>query len=118
MVTVCADATAEALALKLALVAPAATVTVPGTEISELLLARVTDNPPAGASAVRLTVQLSLASPVIDELVQVRSLGVAVATVGEDCLPFPFSCTVVVGADFALLVMVRVPLDVPCALGL
>ena len=63
MVTVCADATAEALALKLALVAPAATVTVPGTEISELLLARVTDNPPAGASAVRLTLSSAIVEP-------------------------------------------------------
>ena len=49
---------AEAVALKVALVAPAATVTEAGTVSADLLLASVTFDPPAGAICVKVTVQV------------------------------------------------------------
>jgi hypothetical protein len=57
----------ETVAEKLALVAPAATVTVAGTVTAALLLARFTAKPPLAAAALRLTVQTSVPAPVIDE---------------------------------------------------
>lgn len=58
-VAVCAEVTVATVAVKLAEVAPAATVTEAGTVTAELLLARVTLIPPVAAVAVRLTVQVS-----------------------------------------------------------
>jgi hypothetical protein len=49
---------AAAVALNVALIAPAVTVTDPGTESEALLLARVTVEPPAGAACASVTVQL------------------------------------------------------------
>ena len=49
---------AAAVALKVAVVAPAATVTVAGTVSEALLLASVTLDPPAGEACVRVTVQV------------------------------------------------------------
>ena len=49
---------AAAVALKVAVVAPAATVTDAGTVSEALLLASVTLEPPAGAVWVRVTVQV------------------------------------------------------------
>jgi hypothetical protein len=48
---------AAAVALNAAVVAPAATVTEPGTVSEVLLLASVTVDPPAGAVCVNVTVQ-------------------------------------------------------------
>ena len=48
---------AAAVALKVAAVAPANTVTVPGTTSEALLLASVTAEPPAGAAWLSVTVQ-------------------------------------------------------------
>jgi len=59
-VAVWAEITAETVAVKLAEVAPAATVTLAGTDTAELLLASATASPPVGAAAVSVTVQLSL----------------------------------------------------------
>ncbi|MGB6746014.1 MAG: hypothetical protein WBE38_20360, partial [Terracidiphilus sp.] len=69
-VAVCAVETAAAVAEKLAVVAPAATVTEAGTATEELLLARLTENPPVAAAAFRVTVQASVAAPVTEELEQ------------------------------------------------
>ena len=63
--------TGEAFAVKFALLAPAATVTEPGTLTNGLLLTRLTTNPPLGAAAFNVTAQLSATEPVIDELTQV-----------------------------------------------
>jgi hypothetical protein len=52
---------AAAVAVKVALVAPAATVTEAGTVSSVLLLARVTAAPPGSAGWVVVTVQLLVA---------------------------------------------------------
>jgi hypothetical protein len=49
---------AAAVALKLAVVPPAATVTVPGTAREALLLASVTLDPPVGAAWASVTVQV------------------------------------------------------------
>ena len=49
---------AAAVALKVAVVEPAATVTEAGTISEALLLARVTDDPPVGAACVSVTVQV------------------------------------------------------------
>jgi hypothetical protein len=49
---------AAAVALKIAAVAPAATVTDPGTVSNALLLDSVTVEPPAGAACASVTVQL------------------------------------------------------------
>jgi hypothetical protein len=59
-VTVAADETAATVAVKLAEVAPAATVTEDGTVTDEALLARLTAKPPVGAAAVNVTVHESV----------------------------------------------------------
>jgi hypothetical protein len=73
-VTVCAVLTEETVAVKLALVTPAATVTVDGTVTSELLLDRFTVKPPLAAAALSDTVQLSVPAPVMDPLLQLSAL--------------------------------------------
>ena len=50
--------------VKLALVCPAATVTLAGTVAAALLLDNVTAMPPVGAAAVSVTVPVELAPPV------------------------------------------------------
>jgi hypothetical protein len=45
---------------------PAGIVTEPGTVIKVLLSAKLTTDPPAGAPAVRFTVQMELAPPTTD----------------------------------------------------
>jgi hypothetical protein len=70
------------VAVKLPVVAPAAIVTLAGTLTAELLLATPTANPPLGAAAFSVTVQLSVPAPVIDALPQLSPLssGVPVPT--------------------------------------
>jgi hypothetical protein len=69
-VTVCAVDTAEMVAEKVALAAPARTVKDAGTVTAVLLLARLTANPPLAAAALRVTVQVSVPAPVMEELAQ------------------------------------------------
>jgi hypothetical protein len=64
--------TEETVAVNVALLAPAATVTVAGTVTAELLLARLTLKPPLGAAALSATVQESVPAPVIDPLAQLN----------------------------------------------
>ena len=66
--------TDDTVAVKLALAAPAGTVTEAGTVTLVLLLARLTTNPPVGAATFSAAVQLSDPAPVIDALAQVRLL--------------------------------------------
>jgi hypothetical protein len=77
-VAVCAVVHEDTVALKVALVAPAGTVTEAGTVTAELLLARLTANPPLAAAAVRETVQLSVPAAVIELLLQLSALNDAV----------------------------------------
>jgi hypothetical protein len=65
--------------VKLALEAPAATVTEDGTFTSVLLLERLTARPPLPAALFSVTVQLSVAAPVIEELAQLTAVGVGFA---------------------------------------
>jgi len=105
----CAVPTAETVAENAALVAPAAIVTVAGTDTAELLEERPTTNPPLGAAPFRLTVQLSVPAPVIEELEQESELRVA--------MPVPLRATVAVPPDEALLEIVRDPEAAPETAG-
>jgi hypothetical protein len=64
--------TAATLAVKVALVAATATVTDAGTVALAWLLDRATVAPPAGAAALRVTVQLDVPAPVKDAGEHVR----------------------------------------------
>jgi hypothetical protein len=64
--------TVETVAVKLALLAPAATVTEAGTVTAALLLARFTVKPPLAAAVFNETEQASAPAPVMDEFVQAR----------------------------------------------
>lgn len=81
-VTYCVDPTADALAVKPALVAPAGTITVAGTASAELLLDRLTLSPPAGAVAFSFTVHASFANPDTDALLHESELTAAHAIFG------------------------------------
>ena len=113
-VTVCVVLTVEAVAVNEALVAPAGTVTEAGTETELLLLASATASPPEPAAPDSETEHASVTDPVKELLLQVSPLRAA-ATVGA--APVPESATVVVLPAAALLVIVRVPLTVPVAVG-
>jgi hypothetical protein len=108
-VTVCAVVTAETVAEKLALVAPAATVTEDGTVTDPELLDRLTTWPPVGAAAFSFTVQLSVAALVSEALAQLRLLGIA--------CPVPLRETFEVVPVEELLVRVNVPAAAPALLG-
>jgi hypothetical protein len=108
-VTVCAVVTAETVAEKLALVAPAATVTEDGTATAAELLDRLTTWPPVGAAAFSFTVQLSVAALVSEALAQLRLLGIA--------CPVPLREIFEVVPVEELLVRVNVPAVAPALLG-
>jgi hypothetical protein len=108
-VTVCAVLTEETVAVKLALLAPAATVTEAGTVTAVLLLARLTVNPPLGAAAFSVTVQLSVPAPVMDPLAQVSALSAGT--------PVPLRLTTADDPLEEVLVMVSWPAAIPVAVG-
>lgn len=95
--------------IKLALVAPEATVTEVGTETAEMLLESATVSPPEPAGAVRITVQLSVPAPVIESLIHVRPLSAPGAV-----SPVPLSTTVRVSLP---VVSVIDPVCVPGTIG-
>jgi hypothetical protein len=64
MVAAVALETALVVTVKVAVVPPAATGTLPGTWAEELLLDRVTTAPPVGAAPVRVTVPVEELPPV------------------------------------------------------
>jgi hypothetical protein len=76
------------VAVNVALVAPAATVTLLGNVTALLLLASATVRPPVGAAPERVTVQASLSAPVIEVLLQETAL-----TVGATEVPVPLRLT-------------------------
>ena len=84
-VAVCAVVTVVAEAVNLALAAPAVTVTVAGAVTVELLLDRLTVNPPLGAAALSATVQVSVPAPVIVPLVQFNEERAAVGAATASC---------------------------------
>ena len=89
----CALVTASTVAVKVALVAVAGTVTEAGTVTALLLLARVTTVPPLGAEPDKLTVQESPNAPVMEVLLQEIAL-----TVGATAVPVPLRLTATAGA--------------------
>jgi len=97
------------VAVKLAVVEPAATVTEPGTVTVELLLARLTVNPPVAAAAFRVTVQLSVPDPVNELLVQLSPLSTGT--------PVPLRPTTVKVPPEELLVRVSEPEMAPVTVG-
>jgi hypothetical protein len=108
-VTVLAVLTVDTLAVKLALIAPDATVTEAGTVTAVLLLARLTAKPPLGAVAFSVTVQLSAPAPVIDPLEQLSPLSTGT--------PVPLKPTALEVPEEELLVTVSVPAADPAAAG-
>ncbi len=97
------------MAVKLALVAPAGTVTVAGTVTFELLLAKLIASPPAPAAAFKVTVQLSVPAPVIDPLAQVKPV--------NSGTPVPLRPITVDVPVEELLVSVSDPVAAPAAVG-
>ena len=91
------------------MVAPEATFTEAGTVTAELLLARLTTNPPLAAATFSVTVQLSVPAPVIDALLQVKPLNAGV--------PEPLRLTTVDVPLEELLVKVNDPVSAPAAVG-
>lgn len=108
-VTACAVLTDEMVAVKLALVAPAGTVTDAGTVTAELLLARPTAIPPPAAAAFSVTVQLSVPAVVIDPLLQLNALSTGT--------PVPLKLTEVEVPEVELLVSSSAPVAAPAAVG-
>lgn len=94
--------TAETVAVKVALVAPAATVTLAGTVADALLLASVTAMPLVGAAAVRVSVQLSVPSPVNDALLQERLESIGVTFVAIRLMETDLDCPLRVAVTVAL----------------
>jgi hypothetical protein len=80
--------TAETLAVKVALVAPAATVTDEGTATAVLSLESPTVRPLDPAGALSVTVHESVPEPVIEPVVQAKPLSAPAAAV-----PVPVSAT-------------------------
>jgi hypothetical protein len=64
------------VAVTVALVALAGTVSVAGSATIALLLDRLTLSPPLGAAALKVTVQESVPGPVMDALLQESAVGV------------------------------------------
>jgi hypothetical protein len=108
-VTDCEVLTEEIVAVKLALVAPAGTVTDAGTVTAELLLARLTRNPPPAAAALTVTLQLSVPVVVIDPLAQVNEFRTGT--------PVPLRLRLVEVPEVELLVNMSEPVAAPAAVG-
>jgi hypothetical protein len=110
-VAVCPVVTADAVAVKAAVVVPDATVTLAGTVTAELLLARLIVRPLEAAPAVSVTAQLSDPAPVMDALLQLTALRAPVV-----CVAVPLRAITAVPAD-VFVARLTVPLSVPLAVG-
>jgi hypothetical protein len=100
----------DTFAMKLALLAPTATVTEAGTLTSELLLARPIANPPPAAGVFTVTVQLSVPDPTIELLVQLSAVSPGT--------PVPLRLTTVALPLDELLAIDSCPPCPPAAVGL
>jgi hypothetical protein len=101
IVTACAVATEDTVAVNPALVAFVGTVTVLGTVTAELLLDRFTISPSPGAAAVSVKVHASVPDPIMVPLLQYSALSAAGAAV-----PVPLRLTTAVLLVDELPVMV------------
>jgi hypothetical protein len=109
IVTVCAVVTAETVALKPPVAEPAAIVIEAGTETAELLLARLTGNPPVAAAAFSINVHASVPAPVIDALLHESPVNTG--------MPVPLKPMPVDAPDEELLTKVSDPETTPEAVG-
>jgi hypothetical protein len=98
------------VAEKAVLAVPAATTTETGTVTEELLLARLTVKPPVAAAVFSVTVQASVAEPVIDEFAQAMALSTG--------RPAPVRLMAALGLVEELLLTVKVPFAAPATVGL
>jgi hypothetical protein len=114
-VTALAVVTDDAVAVNVALVAPAATVTEAGTVTALLLLDKSTVIPPLPAAVLSVTEQESVPEPVKDALVQESALNVAVC---DADVPVPLRATTTVPLVEEVLVTVICPATAPVATGL
>ena len=112
IVTGCAVATEDTVAVKVTLVAFASTVTALGTVTAELLLDRLTVSPLPGAAAVSVRVQTSVPDPVMAPLLQYIPLSAE-----EEAGAVPVPLRVITGVA-ELLAIVSCPVAVPAAAGL
>ena len=109
---VCSVVTALAVTIKDPLDAPAGIVKAAGTVNAGALLSRPTEMPPAGAAALRDTVQLSLPAPVMLALLQESPLNTPGAA-----SPVPLRLTVPFHSPATLVAMLRVPVAAPLVVG-
>jgi hypothetical protein len=105
----CTVLTEDTVAVKPAFVEPAGTVAEAGSVTAELLLARLTGNPPLAAAAFSMIVQLSVPAPVNEPVAQFRELSTGT--------PVPLRPTRAVDPDDELLVMVSEPETAPAVEG-
>jgi len=105
----CEELVGETDAVKAALLEPAGTVTAAGTLTNELLLARVTANPPLADAALSATEQLTVSVPVIDPAEQVSAFSTGT--------PVPLRLIAADPPDKELLVSVSCPVAGPAAEG-
>ena len=92
-----------AVAVKDAVVAAAATVTLAGTVKLALLLVKATAEPPVGAGPLKVTVQALVPGPVSDAGLQVRLLTVTAGTVTTPPVAEVVSAMAVEEAEDALV---------------
>jgi hypothetical protein len=76
----CVVETAATVAVKLALVAPSATVTDAGTATAESLLVRLAVNPPLSAAMLRVIVHAFAPEPVMDDWAQLSAVSIGMRT--------------------------------------
>jgi hypothetical protein len=105
--------TGETAAVKPALLAPCATVTVAGTVTALLLLLRFTVKPPELAELLRETTHASIAEPVIELRAQLSELSAA----GFGITPVPLRPTSKAEPDKELLVKANWPVAAPVEEG-
>ena len=99
------------LAVKLAVVAPAATGTVAGTVTAVLLLPRKTLVPPVAAETLTITVQTSVVEPMTEALAQV------IAVTSGTPVPVRLIAVLVPAELLSLLGMVNAPVTAPATAG-
>jgi hypothetical protein len=114
IVTACAVATEDTVAVNPTLTAFAGTVTVLGTVTAELLLDRFTTSPSPGAADVSVTVHASVPDPVRDPLLQYSAPNAA-----EPVLVAPVPLKLITAAPVVeeLVAIVSCPVAVPAVAG-
>ena len=105
--------TGETAAVKPALLAPGATVTVAGTATALLLLLRFTVKPPEPAEELKETTHASIAEPVIELRAQLREPNAT----GLGITPVPLRPTSNAEPDEELLVKANWPVEAPAEEG-